>query len=154
MEDWTESFFSGDACLFAGFGFSEDKATVMFLLVTSFPSWVARLIWCLASRASSSKTSQPPIKSKSGFLLRLLQFLSELGEPVRFFGLVQPHMPTPRKLRALRKNQKRIFTAAAPVFVGANGRVRLFGLSSKNSLQVFRLRGCNWGLFMINYCSV
>ncbi|WP_260450998.1 hypothetical protein [Listeria booriae] len=39
------SFLAGTpACLFAGFGLSGDIATVMFLLVTSFPSWVARLI--------------------------------------------------------------------------------------------------------------
>ncbi|MBC1209662.1 hypothetical protein HB815_01860 [Listeria booriae] len=48
------------ACLFAGFGLSGEKATVMFLLAASFPSWVARLIWCPASHANSSKTSQPP----------------------------------------------------------------------------------------------
>ncbi|MBC2372339.1 hypothetical protein HBP98_10040 [Listeria booriae] len=63
MDKWRigrGAFLAGTlAYLFAGFGLSGDKATVMFLLAASFPSWVARLIWCPASRASSSKTSRP-----------------------------------------------------------------------------------------------
>ncbi|MBC2238854.1 hypothetical protein [Listeria booriae] len=48
MDKWKigrGAFLAGTlAYSFAGFGLSGDIATVMFLLVTSFPSWVARLI--------------------------------------------------------------------------------------------------------------